>query len=219
MQDIFDTLKDTGNDDEVEPAITALTNYFTPKKNISYETLKFRELEQHAGESIDQFCTRLRKEAPRCEFGDEARVEREIKTQILAKYKNKYVRTRALEKERTLDQLLELIRNLELSEARSNEISQQQASGVHRVEQRRGTRSDRTTLCYNCGYPWPHDGECPAAGKECRRCGKMNHFAQCCNTSPRTHTGETVSSTSRSKASSKGKYTGEKSKESYAARK
>ena len=145
-------------------------------------------------------------------------MEREIKTQILAKYKNKYVRTRALEKERTLDQLLELIRNIELSEARSNEISQQQASGVHRVEQHRGTRSDRTTLCYNCGYPWPHDGKCPAAGKECRRRGEMNHFAQCCRTPPRTHTGETVSSTSRSKAS-KGKYTGEKSKESYAARK
>ena len=40
------------------------------------------------------------------------------------------------------------------------------------------TEEDRK--CFNCGGKWPHSGKCPAYRQECRKCGKMNHFASCC---------------------------------------
>ena len=35
--------------------------------------------------------------------------------------------------------------------------------------------------CFKCGRSWPHrNGECPAKGKICTKCGKPNHFAKVC---------------------------------------
>ena len=36
--------------------------------------------------------------------------------------------------------------------------------------------------CRNCGLVWPHPAEspCPAKGKRCKKCGKLNHFARVC---------------------------------------
>ena len=34
-----------------------------------------------------------------------------------------------------------------------------------------------------CGFDWPHPGgmdACPAKGKTCKSCGKMNHFESVC---------------------------------------
>ena len=34
---------------------------------------------------------------------------------------------------------------------------------------------------FKCGRSWPHrNGECPANGKICTKCGKPNHFAKVC---------------------------------------
>ena len=118
LQDIFETLGDTtGNADELDLAVKALTDYFTPKKNVSYETLKFRAIEPQRDETVDQFCsTRLRKEAGRCESHD---AERKIKLQTLAKWRDDTFIRRAMEKERTLDNLLELARTMEISNMRA----------------------------------------------------------------------------------------------------
>jgi hypothetical protein len=38
----------------------------------------------------------------------------------------------------------------------------------------------REKTCHYCGGTYPHKGPCPAKGKECRKCGKSNHFAKVC---------------------------------------
>ena len=78
---IFETLPNTeAGEDEVpfEKAATALTNYFTPKKNREYEVYVLRKAKQENGENISAFHTRLRQLAMNCEFADN---DREIKTQ------------------------------------------------------------------------------------------------------------------------------------------
>ena len=46
--------------------------------------------------------------------------------------------------------------------------------------------------CRKCGLNWPHvESPCPAAGKNCRNCGKANHFTRMCrrnNLSASQHT-------------------------------
>ena len=38
--------------------------------------------------------------------------------------------------------------------------------------------------CRNCGGSFPHKGPCPAKGKQCRSCGKLNHFQSVCRSRP-----------------------------------
>ena len=73
------TLDNTGTENEIKPALEALTKYFTPNKNTVYETIIFREAMQEDHETVDQFCTRLRKMAKKCDFADP---EKEIQNSV-----------------------------------------------------------------------------------------------------------------------------------------
>ncbi len=66
VQDLFLTFTDTG--DTYESALTKFTEYFAPKKNISFERHLFRQTIQEPGESIESFVTRLQTLAKSCGF-------------------------------------------------------------------------------------------------------------------------------------------------------
>ena len=87
-QEIFDTLADTGDDDDYKTAMEKLDDYF-PKKNVDYEIFQFRQAKQNIGETTDQFATRLRKPAAHCSFHD---LDQEIKTAIIQNCRSKHVR-------------------------------------------------------------------------------------------------------------------------------
>ena len=76
--DILNTLPDTR--DNPEGAIQALNTYFTPKKNLTFETYTFRKMHQHSDETLDTYVTRLRQKASNCEFTN---VSREIINHIV----------------------------------------------------------------------------------------------------------------------------------------
>ena len=43
------------------------------------------------------------------------------------------------------------------------------------------SRDNAAKLCRNCGYEFPHTkSPCPAKGKTCNLCKKLNHSARCC---------------------------------------
>ncbi|CAC5390164.1 unnamed protein product [Mytilus coruscus] len=56
VNDIFDTLQETGED--YDTSLTKLTEYFAPKKNVEYEIYKFRHAKQETNETIDAFHTK-----------------------------------------------------------------------------------------------------------------------------------------------------------------
>ena len=43
---------------------------------------------------------------------------------------------------------------------------------------------ETATKCRNCGGLYPHTNHCPAKGKQCKKCGKQNHFAKVCRSKP-----------------------------------
>ena len=63
---IFDTLDQTGDDEEYKPAVDALTKYFNPRRNKA-EVYKFRQAKQESNETLDTFHTRLRQLFQTCE--------------------------------------------------------------------------------------------------------------------------------------------------------
>ena len=60
-QVIFETLIDTGEDDDYKTALEILDEHFAPKRNVNYEIFQFHQAKQNIGETTDQFATRLRK--------------------------------------------------------------------------------------------------------------------------------------------------------------
>lgn len=192
--DVFETLPETGGVDAYDTAVTKLTEYLSPKKNIEYETYVFRQAKQMADETLDVYHTRLRHLAATCEF---ASIEREIKSQIILSCTSTHLRRRALRNaDMTLKELLDTGRAMEFSELHAKSIEEtkqqfQNAMPVNSIQhnKRQFTREAYTNRapdnnkCNNCGGNYPHRGGqafCPAKGKTCRACGKLNHFEKCC---------------------------------------
>ena len=87
-QELFDTLPDTG--DDYTTALAKLDGYFLPKKNVDYEIFQFREAVQQAGETTDQYVTRLRKLAAHCEFEN---LDKELKSAVIQHCLSKRITT------------------------------------------------------------------------------------------------------------------------------
>ena len=121
VNDLFDTLPDTGEDNDYKEACEALTRYFTPKKNVSFEIFKFRNLKQESHETVDEFHTRLQIASKYCEFGDNK--EKEIKAQIELGTSNKKLRRYSFRTPGlTLTQLLDYARMLYETERQAKGI-------------------------------------------------------------------------------------------------
>ena len=195
VQKVFKGLKDTG--DDCASAVKALNAYFLPKKNVRYERYVFKQIVQEPGESIDQFVARLRTLSQTCEFAD---ADDAIADQVVEKCLSTRLKRRVLrDNTTTLEKILEEGRALEQTEAqvqRMKTTDDAATPSVNAVFRRKG-RSNQTyqsnqqgksqnqnnnskAKCYHCGGPYPHDRACPAKGKTCGNCGKLDHFSSVC---------------------------------------
>lgn len=115
VDDIFDTLHETGNDDDYDKAVDSLNTYFKPKANPLYEVYVFRQARQDPGETLDHFVTRLRQLAKNCQFTDN---DKEITAQVIMHCQSHTLRRQALCKgaDLSLQKLLDTGRALEASE-------------------------------------------------------------------------------------------------------
>ena len=72
----------------------------------------------------------------------------------------------------------------EMEKQQSNAVGygRNKATDVQQKENSRGLPKFRlrNNRCGLCGGNYPHQGTCPAQGKKCLNCGKMNHFTKVC---------------------------------------
>ncbi|KAK7107306.1 hypothetical protein V1264_015253 [Littorina saxatilis] len=129
--DIFESFsaaqkgEDEGNaDDSYAKVKTSLSTYFEPKKNVEFEVFKFRQMKQEPGETVDNFCTRLRLLAATCDFTN---TDRELKSQILQGCTSTRLRRRGLRDEMELENLLKTARSLEISDVQATEMEADEA--------------------------------------------------------------------------------------------
>ena len=119
VDDIFDTLTDTGEDKDYKKAVEKLNEYFNPQINTTYEVYNFRTAKQKEEESLDTYHTRLRQLAKTCEFAD---ADKEIKEHIILTCTSNALRRRALRENFSLKDLLQHGRALELSESQATQV-------------------------------------------------------------------------------------------------
>lgn len=82
MQDVFSTLPQMGEVTNYVAAVAALNAYFIPQVN-AYARQTFHKLFQKQGETVQQFCTRLRHAAKDCDFQEDR--DNHIRDAILSK--------------------------------------------------------------------------------------------------------------------------------------
>ena len=79
----------------------------------------------------------------------------------------------------------------EISRFQSKEIESQKIKPLS--AETKQVVAKQTHKCQNCGgASYPQDTVCPAKGKECRKCGKPNHFAIVCCSSARSQQNSTT---------------------------
>jgi len=207
VDEIFDTLEGTGEDEDYKTAVEKLTAHFNPQINTTYEVFSFRKAQQNEGESLDSFHTRLRTLAKTCEFAD---TDKEIKEQIILSCKSNALRRKALREDLDLTALLKAGRALELSETQAKEVESDKTTvnnvnhkkksdrrpkkGKGRRREEHGEsrseshnqsgKTEESSKCRSCGGAYPHKDSFPAKNKKCTSCGKLNHFAKVCKTVP-----------------------------------
>ena len=181
---VFKDLPDKGNADDYTAAVNALNTHYIVAPNPTFQRHQFRKLVQNSDETVAKFVSRLRISAEGCNYDN---VNTEIKDQVVSTCRSTALRTKLLERGADLDlpRLLEIAANMEAVEKQTREMqigaSQVQ---VNRVGSRK-TESQSTSFtpkseieCYRCGKTG-HKGtdlHCPARGKICRKCGKVDHF-------------------------------------------
>ncbi|XP_053385838.1 uncharacterized protein LOC123539936 [Mercenaria mercenaria] len=202
VQGIFETLDNTGNDNNFDAAADALNNYFKPKLNVSYERHKFNSEKQKQNETIQDFATRLKQLSISCDFND---TNDRIRDQIIEKCTSTTLRRKFLSnKDLTLEKVLELSSTFERAQDSAtkmeNQSTQQQQKDDTTFQLKQSTMRQRQQRanrgrgrfrqqappthveCYSCGRRghMAKDPNCPAARAACTKCGFIGHFAVKC---------------------------------------
>ena len=211
VDEIFDTLSETGTDSDYNKAVEKLNEYFSPQTNVAYEVYNFRQAKQREGESLDTYHTRLRQLTKTYEFTN---VDKEITEHITLTCTSNALRRRALRDNHNLENLLKTGRALELSELQARKVEKHESdvnalswkkksfenkkSRHNQPQQNRENPQSRAScqtrqkaekqnnsICRNCGGAFPHAQTCPAKGQTCHSCGKANHWSRVCRSKSR----------------------------------
>ncbi|KAF0747865.1 Uncharacterized protein FWK35_00020961 [Aphis craccivora] len=189
--------KKTNDAADYEIVVSKFNEYFIPKKNIVYEQHMFFTRDQKTGENIDEYVKELRLLASSCEFGK--LVDTLIRGRLICGLIDNKIKERLLKEGNIgLEKVLDV--------CRSDEIVRKQMSTMDngtnncnieeiqkfkkydqvgkQIEESKGKYNSNKNVkiinnCKRCGRNHKINN-CPAYGKKCIKCEKLNHFAKQC---------------------------------------
>lgn len=205
--DLFYTfdLKDEERN-EYDAVLKAFETYVKPKTNVVVERFKFNCRNQQPGESFDHFMTDLKKLIKSCDFGDQS--DSLLRDRIVLGISDKSLQERILrEVDLTLEKTVKLCRATELGRKQAEELQEKSqpvglaeiglrtshtvGAGASSTTERPVSKTKNVTNksktknnvssydCKKCGQSHG-PASCPAYGKKCNNCQRMNHFAIGC---------------------------------------
>ncbi|UYV62865.1 K02A2.6-like [Cordylochernes scorpioides] len=166
--------------------INKFDDFCEPKKNVIFERFQFFSATQKDGESIDSFITELKGLSTSCEF--ESQKDSLIRDRIVYGIQDKALQERLLrEPNLTLLKAIEMCKTDEISKQQIKIMqNNQNICQIRKYEKKHSPKqnqeSEKEFKCQRCGKS--HRAKnCPAWGRRCSKCKKMNHFAAFCKSS------------------------------------
>ena len=190
-RDVFSTFtgwEDEGDKAKIKAVLAKFAQYCQPRKNIPFERYRFNRRMQEPGESYDQYRTALRKLAESCDF-QTVTPEELLRDRLVFGIKDAKARERLLrESNLTLAKTDDICHAAESMLTQLKVVDESLEAAVNAVKPKDGAKDKATASekrmreCWNCGRKHEfHKKElCPAYGKACNKCNKMNHFAAKC---------------------------------------
>ncbi|XP_026737908.1 uncharacterized protein LOC113501095 isoform X1 [Trichoplusia ni] len=172
-----------------EKVIKKFNEYFIPRKNESVNSHLFFTRNQKENETFDSFFTDIKKLSVECEFGNLS--DRMLRDKIVTGIIDKRLKDRLLrESDLTLSKAIQICKAAELAEEQVKKIANEpgMSNAVQSIKKKnvnqdknkkRDGQKEKKFDCSRCGFQHS-ERKCPAYGKKCKKCGKMNHFARKC---------------------------------------
>lgn len=183
---ILNRLGLTGEELKSSSTILAkLEAHFAPTRNVLFERYRFHSAEQQPSETVDQFLIRLKHLAETCSFT--ALLDEMIRDRLVLGCNDHDARARLFrEKDCTLAKAIETLRISETTRQQLKQLNDDADSHpVNTIKLKKSQSAlpakgqTRDKPCAYCGRTHERNN-CPAFGKQCHHCGKLNHFKSVC---------------------------------------
>mgnify|MGYP002803996170 CR=1 FL=1 len=193
VEDLHDTLPTPDRPEDTDEAAwttyeqskTKLRLQFSPKQCNDFAIFELLRMKPELSESITSYSMRLRKAASKSDFTNWS-AEKMIKSLIISNTHDDTLRLKFLQKDRTLDQILEMALKKEDAVARSKVIDGDSRREVNNVRAKPNQPSPHqgtcpSDQCNRCGHDkhFP-PSECPGMSRICNYCKKKGHYASKC---------------------------------------
>ncbi|XP_053388814.1 uncharacterized protein K02A2.6-like [Mercenaria mercenaria] len=187
-----------------EQVLDEFDKHFNPKKNVIHERAKFHSRRQNQGDTAESFIRSLYELFENCAFPGDTKNEQIRDKIVIGILDTNLSEKMQLESELTLEKAVQMARQSEIVKGQvkaqhdkergsADEVSHgarpKQPLGEYRAPKQNPAKKKqhRTPMpkgqkqCTRCNR-MHIQGKCPAKGKNCRKCGKMDHFSVCCRT-------------------------------------
>lgn len=186
---------------KIAPVKEAFSSYFAPRVREEFERYIFYSRVQSKTESFDSFLTAVQGLMSTCNFHAEKR-DKALRDRIVLGTNSEAVREELLnsDSDLSLDKCTRVCRRAEATKQYLSHMSQQpRIDTQHTAHAVSNARSDNKhdecarliNSCRCCSGTHPARN-CPAYGKECRKCSKKGHFAKMCQSASGTYTKKTL---------------------------
>ncbi|XP_075144752.1 uncharacterized protein LOC142219865 [Haematobia irritans] len=167
--------------------VEKLNEYFSPRRNSTFERHLFRNLIPMEGEDFNQFLLRLRHQSSKCDFGSTVQEIKDIsiKDKIIDAWAPIDLKKKLLEKEQSLEDVIAACQiHEQIGKQSQTMTSKGECETVNRVVAKLEWPKRVNDECGRCGNKGHigNDLNCPARNLRCNKCGLLGHFARKCKT-------------------------------------
>ncbi|KAK1122730.1 hypothetical protein K0M31_020486 [Melipona bicolor] len=195
-QDIIEKIvSDLKERDDMNILLAKLDKHFCHQKNEVIERYNFFNSNKKPDESIEDYIVDLKNKAKYCNFGN--KTEGLIRDKIIIELKNKQLRKKLFNVENlNLSRLVSIFNehmstmqknqqdvpkktNNKIDNVSDNDIKNRNEEAGNSSRNEKSINIQNRKNCSRCNQRHPIRA-CPAWGLKCEKCGKYNHYTNCC---------------------------------------